>query len=102
RRHRLPELLEQIVGEFSDYARQLETASNIRVSSALGLITLVAVPLTLALSGDPVLTVGGSLRLLYVVIFGLLIAGGLLLHPAARELLQPLRRPRRKRRPRPG
>lgn len=98
--HRLPTLLDQIIAEFSEDARQLEAASNTRVSSALGLITLVGVPLTLALTGDPIFSANGALRLLCVVAFGLLIASGLLLFAPARELLEPLHSSRHRQRAR--
>jgi hypothetical protein len=88
--HRLPALLEQIVWEFSDYSRQVESASNVRTGAALGLITLVGLPLTLALTGDPVLSLEGGLRLFAVIIFGFAMAAIILLIPASRELVRSL------------
>jgi len=92
--HRLPELLEQIVAEFSEYARQVDASSNLRTSAALGLLTLVGLPLTLVLTADPIYSSSGIVQLLGALFAGVLIAMAILLWPAARELLAPLKRRR--------
>jgi hypothetical protein len=89
---RLPALLDQIVAEFSEYARQVDATSNLRTSAALGLLTIVGLPLTLVLTADPIYSSSGIVQVLGALFAGVLIAMAILLWPAARELLTPLRR----------
>ena len=98
REHRLPDLLLQITSEFFDFARQVDADSSTRTGAALGLITLFGLPLTLALTADQVFSTDGRLHVPADIISGLLFGLLLLLLPAARDLLQPLRRMRKRRR----
>jgi hypothetical protein len=88
--HRLPDLLDQIVDEFDDYAQQVGASTNARTGAALGLLTLVGLPLTLVLAADPVFVSDGSINLLFALLLGVCAAALLLLIPAARDLIIPL------------
>lgn len=97
--HRLPARFAEILAEVTDYARMVQTRENQHMSGALGILTILGLPLSTALAAQQVLGDSNPWHLLLYLGAALTASAGLLTTRYGRLALSALRgQPRGRRR----
>ncbi|MDT0318475.1 hypothetical protein [Streptomyces millisiae] len=89
--YRLPERFTEILAEAADHNRLIQTHKNQQISGALGIITILGLPLTTALTVIQVLGYQTPWHLLTATLTALAATGALLTTPYGRLVLNSLR-----------
>jgi hypothetical protein len=88
--HRLPALVDQVVAELADYARQTQTAAALRSNALLAVITILGLPLGIAVALAQMVNQHRWLVLSVAVAVALLVAAAVFATGTGRELIGPL------------
>ncbi|MFJ7420761.1 hypothetical protein ACIQXD_19420 [Streptomyces uncialis] len=89
--HRLPARFAEILTEATDYARLVQSQENQQISGALGILTIVGLPLGTALAVQQVLDDTNPWHLLLYVAAALVVTGAILTTRYGRLVLDSLR-----------